>query len=90
MRKHHLALEERGKHQPELEGPSCPSALAYLLIYFGEMASRRTSGANGANPITWSDMQAWESLTKRRLDAFDTSLLCRIDDAYLRIMTADE
>lgn len=85
----HLEDLERqsGVRPPELDGPDCPQALAYLWTWFCELSNVR-GGGMGLAPIGWSEMQAWCAVTRRELTRLECQALGAMDRRFLEVMAA--
>ena len=68
-----------GKHIPELDGPDIPSPLAHVWGWFCELDQARTGNGFGANPITFSELQAWSMLTGNHPRPHEIRLLQKLD-----------
>lgn len=70
----------------ELDGPACPPGFGYLLEWFGELSAARTSGAFGANPITFAEINAWAQLTGNEPTPTEVQIMRRLDVAVLAVV----
>lgn len=62
---------------------SLPKCLAeYLVLLFYELGICE-SGFNGASPITWKEIQAWQQATQRRLTPWEVTTLKSMSKAYV-------
>jgi hypothetical protein len=75
--------EERAKLEAELETPPLPLELDHVWNAFCRLHARRRSGFS-AEPIAWSDLDAFIRLTGVRLAPFDIQLIEMLDDLYRR------
>lgn len=66
-------------------GPEVPPQAAHLLDWFGELSTGRTSNGFGPNPLTWSDITAWASLTGTDLRPWEVRLLKQLDIVFLNV-----
>lgn len=84
-RREHLESISRqlGRPDPELKGPAVPEILAYLMEWFYELSSGRRFGFSGPEPLGWSDIQAWDELTDRRLHKWEAQILKQLDNLWL-------
>jgi hypothetical protein len=86
-----VALRDKLEHIAETTGivdealnlPSFPTAIQYLWGWFHELQSARTGNGFGANPITFSEIQAWMQLTGRTVHPWEINALKELDRAYL-------
>ena len=61
--------------------------MADVWTAFNRIASRRQSGTV-ANPISFSEIEAFNRLTFARLGPWEVDVICRLDDVVLRIAMA--
>lgn len=62
---------------------SLPKCLAeYLVLLFYELGICE-SGFNGASPLTWKEIQAWQQATQRRLTPWEVTTLKDMSKAYV-------
>lgn len=54
--------------------------------WFGELSAARTSNGFGMNPLSYAEILAWATLTRRSPAPVEVSALRRIDSAFLTIM----
>lgn len=66
----------------ELAKDTSPGPLAYLWGLFLELHGRRGAGGMGPSPITWPDLAAWASLTRRTLMPWEYDVLAMLDNAF--------
>ena len=84
--KQHLltAWKQSGKKPQELiDAPPLPELTAYLWGYYQELHRRRVNYGWGHVPLSFSEVEAWARLTKRKLDPWELSALLDIDAVYL-------
>lgn len=62
--------------------PEVPFCAEHLWVTFNQLSNSRTVGL-GVNPITYSDIQAYCSLTKTTLKPYEVGLLIEMDHAFL-------
>lgn len=82
-RQHLLAVEARGIDTGELVPPPVPSDCRPLLQTFWELRRAAGSNAFGKNPITYSELAAWQSLYGVQLQPFEVDLLLHMDRAAI-------
>jgi hypothetical protein len=70
----------RAEREKELECPPFPLALEYIWRIFKRLARRRTSNGFGSNPITWSDIAAFEVHSKFPLKPWEIEIIEDLDD----------
>lgn len=51
--------------------------------YFSQLHNARTSNGFGANPISYSEISAWNELTDSGITPFEVKIIKRLDIAYL-------
>lgn len=79
-----LARQRARSGLPPPEGLSeyeCPDAAEHLWRWFLEVSRRRGSNGFGANPISYSELEAWSRLTETRLSALEVDWIMALDDA---------
>ncbi|PWE57665.1 hypothetical protein DEM27_00175 [Metarhizobium album] len=88
-----LLQRARGERRRELEGdlncPPLPAALSFLWEIYLRLRSRKsTDGMGNAQPIEWSDFDAFNRLSGLRLQPWEIELLETLDNIYLRARAA--
>lgn len=63
--------------------PEFPHGLEHVWQWFGELDSTRQSGM-AANPITYTEIDAWDRLTRRGASEFEVSCLRALDELRLK------
>jgi hypothetical protein len=48
--------------------------------------SARTAGFSGPNPITYSEILAWKTLTESPLRPWEIEVVKQIDQRYMKVM----
>ncbi len=61
--------------------------MADVWTAFNRIACRRQSGTV-ANPVTYTEIEAFNRLTMAGLGPWEVDLICRVDDVVLRTITA--
>jgi len=51
--------------------------------YFIQLHNARTSNGFGSNPISYSEIQAWNNLTDSGVTPLDVKIIKRLDIVYL-------
>jgi hypothetical protein len=51
--------------------------------YFSQLHNARTSNGFGANPISYSEISAWNDLTDSSITPFEVKIIKRLDIVYL-------
>jgi hypothetical protein len=64
--------------------PEIPAAGQHLWSWFWDLNSGRQSGM-GINPLSWSDIKAWEELTRNRLSPWQARVIRSMDRVYLEV-----
>lgn len=75
--------KKRAKLEDELHNPPLPSFLAYLWRIFVRLADRRSTGLNGPNLITYTEMQAFQELAGIRLTPWEVEMIEALDKCHL-------
>lgn len=65
-----------------------PGLCAHLWRWFQELAATRQSGF-GANPISFSEIDAWARLTRTRPAAWEVRALRALDNELLLLSNAE-
>lgn len=71
-----------------LEGPGCPFGLEYLWEWYIEVSAVRTGNGFDANPITWTELDAWCRMTRRQLLPFERHAFGALDRKFLETMAS--
>jgi hypothetical protein len=67
-----------------LDPPTLPQEALFLWGFFIELHNTR-GGGMGPAPITFSEIEAWQRLTRRQLPAWQIEAIKRMDAAFLRV-----
>jgi len=82
-----MALEQvekqTGIRPPELDGPECPDAVEYLWKWFIELDNARGGNGFGLNPISYTELLAWATMTRANPSPWEVATLKRIDALFL-------
>lgn len=79
-RDHLTKLVDLGrKPDSDLIGPDLPNTVGYLWAWFAELASCRSVGMAGINPINFVDIDAWSRLTGRNVQPYEVRALLDLD-----------
>lgn len=62
--------------------PPMPPALTYLWAAFLRLANRRGSNGFGANPISWTELEAFSRLSGLRLTPWEIETIEMLDNLY--------
>lgn len=84
-RRDHLLAVERitKKRPPELDGGDLPPEAAHVWSFFIALHRARGSNGMGPNPLSYSDIAAWSSLTGIIIRSSELEVLLDIDQAWL-------
>lgn len=63
--------------------PPIPKALVYLWRAFHRLSRRRGGNGIGANPISWSEIDAFVRNTRIRLAPWEIEVIEALDDLFL-------
>jgi hypothetical protein len=75
--------ERRAELEAKLETPPFPFEIEHVWTAFCRLHARRRSGFS-AEPIAWSDLDAFIRLTGVRLAPFEVQLIEMLDDLFRR------
>jgi hypothetical protein len=67
----------------EVDGPSVPQPVRYLLDYWYELGLGRGTGAWGPAPLTWQDIAGWSAVSDTAVTGGEAVVLMRMDRAFL-------
>ena len=70
------------------EGPPLPEALVWLLQQAYAMVGRSGEGMNGAAPLRWSELAAYQAETGWHFTAGDKDVLMQLDSIIRRVARA--
>ena len=62
--------------------PRPPASVEHVWRWFNELSARRQAGL-AANPISYTELQAWAALTGTLVESWEARLIMRVDDAVL-------
>lgn len=74
--------ERLAEYQAEMQCPPLPPAMNYLWSVFLRLANRRSSNGFGANPIPWTEIEAFSRLTRTRLTPWEVEIVEMLDNLY--------
>jgi hypothetical protein len=63
--------------------PDFPESLRKVWHYFIELCGARTSGMNGADPLSYSEIKAWNELTCSDITPEEVAIIKRLDAEYM-------
>ncbi len=64
----------------ELSLPKCTAEFLVLLFYELGLSGQ---GANGATPITWQEIEAFNRIADKRLTPWEAEMLHKMSEAYV-------
>lgn len=81
----HLESVERqtGKRPASLDGPDLPADATHVWLWFLDLSSTRGSNGFGPNPLAWTEIAAWASLTGIIVRPAEIEALLILDHAWL-------
>jgi hypothetical protein len=84
-----VQLATLAEHMPvvlnDLVGPALPEHTEHAWRAFVELASTRTSGAHGANPITYETIAAFQRVTGETLTDLELACVFAADRAIMHM-----
>jgi hypothetical protein len=85
LRQHLIAVERNANlRQERLHRPR--PELAYLWDWFMDLSKGRTGNGFGANPLPWTEVQAWCALTRTTLSRVEVRALRLLDGLFLSVI----
>lgn len=72
---------QTGRKPKALDIPPCPDGLEYLWERYCQIKR--------GQPLTWSELQAWQQMTGTPLMGWEAETIMRIESAVQRVMTDD-
>lgn len=85
-----LAVAEKtGEVPEELCGPPFPDRYGHIWSAFTEIHAGRSYSANGPNPLSWTDIDAWNRLFSQDLKDWEIRAIKALDLVWLRTMNED-
>jgi hypothetical protein len=82
----HLEQVERqtGRRPKDLDGPPFPLLLSDVWSAFFSISSSRQIGFSGPQPLTFSEIKAWQETTNNYLNGWEVETIKRLDLIYMR------
>lgn len=82
----HLAQveESTGETPEELELPEVTTYELHLWNKYVSLQRGRGCGINGAEPLSYTEMEAWTRLTGQNLEYWEVELMQRIDAEFIK------
>lgn len=77
--------KQTGIQPDELKVTEPPEGAAVVWNYYNALATRRTYGQAGPQPITWEAMHAWQSVSQLRLRPWELRAVLALDDAFIGV-----
>lgn len=83
--RHHLECEFRqtGIMPEQLRQPEFPVHLEQVWSYFSELNRARCGNGFGANPLSYVEIAAWNSLTDAQVTPLEVQIIRALDNLYL-------
>lgn len=78
-----MVHEQSGELPDLLNIPPIPTELIYLWNYFQCLNRKRTVGMNAPNPLSDSEILAWQRRNRVVLDPFENDCIDALDQAFL-------
>lgn len=75
--------EQTGEMPKDLDVPPLPHELAYIWGYFCQMNRKRTAGAMSANPLSDTEIMAWQQRHRIELSPFEGECIDSLDAVYM-------
>jgi hypothetical protein len=82
-------MKVTGKPPKDLIGPPFPDRYAHIWGYFLDLHNGRSYGMSGPNPLSWSDIKAWDDLMAIGLKNWEVRAIKALDLLWLRVMGED-
>ena len=87
MRSHYESVQKQtGQPQPELLLPPFPHLAEGVWRKFLSAAQGRRTGLDGAEPLTYSDLESWKSATGWPLREWEVEAVMRLDRVWIAEM----
>ena len=80
-------VERQTGHTPlPLQGPDFPSLMEHVWSAFLSLHRARTMVYSGPQPITYSEIVAWQTLTGEQMSPWEIDVIKRLDMKYMEIV----
>jgi hypothetical protein len=79
-------LKVTGETPPELIGPEFPNRYAPIWEMFLSIHSGRSYSMGDPNPLSWSDIKAWNDLMRANLKDWEVRAIKALDMVWMRVM----
>lgn len=73
----------------ELIGPTFPTRYGHVWDMFINLHSGRSYNSGGPNPLSWSDIKAWNDLLHVGLKEWEVRAIKALDGLWLRAVGED-
>lgn len=70
--------------------PDVPLAGEHVWVWFWRLASQRSSGMGGPEPISWRDIRAWSDLTRTDIRPEEVDMLVAMDATYRKAVGEEQ
>lgn len=77
-----MAIVRRRRSAEADPDPVLPEELAYLWLVWRELNAARSCGM-AANPISWTEIEAYQRVTGEPLSAWEARVIRTVDNAYM-------
>ena len=86
-----LADRNAGQLPDQLaDAPTLPAYLTFVWTTFWELSAARGSNGFGLDPIRWTDLHAWQQLTRTQLAPWEVRAVLAIDRVFRQVMGAKD
>ena len=66
------------------EAPEIPDAVVHVWDWWWHLNARRQTGGESVQPISYSEIYHWSSLTRTQITPSEIEMIIQMDDVYLR------
>ncbi|MBX4944641.1 phage tail assembly chaperone [Rhizobium binae] len=81
--------KKQARLEAEIRLPPFPQSLAYLWSAYNRIRRRKGVGFTGPQPIEWSDIEAFNRMTRMRLAPWEVEVIETLDNLYLDAKETD-
>jgi hypothetical protein len=74
-----------GRRPAGLDGPQLPAWGEHIWSAWLDLHQGRRVGFNGAEPLSWADLDAWSRLTGAEMRPDEVALLMRVDREFFAV-----
>lgn len=85
--------EQNGYKHPDheaLEEFKLPKGMELSWDYFIQLSNARSSNGYGANPISYTDIAAWNELTETQVTPLEVKIIKQLDIIYLNHQAVEQ